>query len=250
MTQQSGQWLSDSVRLTLFFSTPVSNSVVEDWIALALDPDVLQFATRHSSGIEHRVIASLPDDERLEIVSYGFRLDVFLGSTRPRVENFPLNLWGDTVGALKRLDELSRPIQDAAQESLIRLALGGRCFLPAPSAKDGYLQLNKMLHFVELDAEKMQDFTLQVNIRSESKIDGIEYLNRITKWASVEVKMGSDILTPNSGSSWWATFAELDINTPAERTTPLSSDQIHQVMDEIIAHSKQILSEGTKCMTS
>lgn len=116
-----------------------------------------------------------------------------------------------------------------------RLALVAKALAPADSTTAAYQILKDSLTSVIVEPGKMQDLMFRVNWRAESAY--VPYLNRLTTWAPITAKTqagpAGSLPTVQVEERHYA-YREIDVNTPAEHSEELPSDQLVPIFDELL----------------
>ncbi len=119
-----------------------------------------------------------------------------------------------------------------------RLALVAKALAPADSIIAAYQILKDNLTSVIVEPGKMQDLMFRVNWRAESAYMPERYLNRLTTWAAITAKTQAGpagaLPTVQVEERHYA-YREIDVNTPAEHSEELPSDQLARIFDELLA---------------
>jgi hypothetical protein len=118
-----------------------------------------------------------------------------------------------------------------------RLALVAKAVAPAASVAAAYQILKDNLTSVTVEPG-MRDLMFRVNWHAESAYMPERYLNRLTTWAAITVKTQAgptgSLPTVQVDERHYA-YREIDINTPAEHSEELPSDQLLPIFDELLA---------------
>ena len=129
-----------------------------------------------------------------------------------------------------------------------RLAVGAVIFYPVESTEDGYKVLRSILPVAREIPETASDFSLQVNVPVSLSVTGIGEIriNRLLRWNVARFQImnmvgGSGIPTQIVGGiETHAVRVEMDINTPADLATPLSYQNILDVIDYLASIARAI----------
>jgi hypothetical protein len=118
-----------------------------------------------------------------------------------------------------------------------RLALVAKALAPADSVIGAYQVLKDNLTSVIVEPGKMQDLMFRVNWRAESVCMPERYLNRLTTWGAITAKTqagpAGSFPTVQVEERHYA-YREIDVNTPAEHSEELPSDQLVPIFDELL----------------
>lgn len=239
-------WLCDTLRCSVFVESPPSHDL--DWEGLFGDKPA-SITERPAQAV--KVYAGVVD---------GYRLSAMIGKERfdwiakPDPETIDAGAVMPNFGAFpSRVTSFSDRISNwlKAQNGSYRLAFGAILVQPAQSYSDVSSILRRGLPEFPVPTENVQDFLLQFNRPTISKVvPGLE-LNRLTKWASlqgglIEVSMQSrhpnQIQVPVSSAIW--AQLDLDFNTSASRQEVMSAKDLVALWGELLQHAMEISSNG------
>lgn len=132
---------------------------------------------------------------------------------------------------------------------VIRLAYGAVLLGDVTDRVSGYEELARYLPDIRLDPEKSQDFFYQINRPRKSSVEKDLSINRLSKWSVALVAPVALTVTPQNitsamGPASFGCRLELDISTPADLTTPLSGQNLPNLLKEFLALSEEIASIG------
>ncbi len=119
-----------------------------------------------------------------------------------------------------------------------RLALVAKALAPADSVTAAYQILKDTLTSVIVEPGKMRDLMFRINWHAESAYMPERYLNRLTTWSAITAKIqagpaGSLPTVPLEERHY--AYREIDVNTPAEHSEELPSDQLVPIFEELLA---------------
>jgi hypothetical protein len=242
-------WQTESFRLTAFLS-PSAQSLEQDWWKTLTSEVPDRRTSEPKTGLQQEegkfkdetiegtlVLTVQPTRVDWQLVPL---LDVPV-SRLPTLGSFADSL--DSFFALMlRWIEIAPPIQ--------RLAFGVVLTKSVNSSKEGYQWVSSFLPF-DLD-EDSSDFLYQINRPVKSKSAEIPDLliNRLSRW-SVSLFAGVSI-DPNSPEQYivrppqFSVRLELDINTTADLSVDLNSEQLCQVFQELVELGKEIAIKGDR----
>ncbi len=133
---------------------------------------------------------------------------------------------------------------------LSRLAFGAVLIIPVENRALGYEKITSFLPDIKIDPYNSSDFLYQINRPRESKqIKGLK-INRLCKWSVAMTTLTQFVLGPRISpiaipeSQRLLARLELDINTAAEFSGELSSNQTESLFQELISLGKEIAANG------
>ncbi len=246
-------WTANQLRCTAFTLRGTSLPAADWWTRLGgADPEQITSNPRLGSsqavgrfGPRTLVVSTQPD-----------RVDWFLGpipieassiqgpaATEPKPPSI-----GSAVEAFDVFSELSKQwlgFEDIPDVN--RLALGGVLSHQERDKRAAYLRLPDYVP-VQVDPES-SDFLFQINLptQSRSDIEGL-VINRLSKWAVTMFKLIA--LNAPGGpfaqglNTTIALQSEIDINTAQEYEGELPKSRLAQIMDELIEHGRDLITNG------
>lgn len=131
-----------------------------------------------------------------------------------------------------------------------RLAFGAVLVRQAADLSTAYNELSQFLPKVQLDPAGSSDFLYQINRPRKSRSGTGFRINRLTKWSVVQgryIAFGATMVgepTPTSVPPQSACRLELDINTPAEISTPIPRDEAGVLFEELVELGSEIAAKG------
>ena len=128
--------------------------------------------------------------------------------------------------------------------AITRIAFGEVLRLPVANRTAGYRALGEFLPRIAPDPESSRDFVYQINRPRDSKsIRGV-MVNRLSKWASMELNTGV-IGSAKPFASMQFVRLELDLSTDKDSEKDLSKDKCLNLMfQELISLGREIATEG------
>ncbi len=237
-------WKYHHLRLTAFLKEAVNTREISWWN----DTVGSDSESTNITGNLVRVEEAVKNDLILSLKVEPHRVDWILKSLDTQnLEDFP-NL-GDKAKALSTLKEISVNWFKISKISDVgRLAFGVRLFKNVEDRLEGYNDLNKMLPFVEIHPESSSDFLYQINRSLDSTtVQGLK-INRLAKWHVVNMKtvalnITSDLKAALT-SDLYATALDLDINSDADRDSPLPNNNLEKLFEEFISLGEEIAIKG------
>jgi hypothetical protein len=243
----SVDWQAESFRLTAFLS-PSAQVLEQDWWKTLTS----EFPDRKTSELK---IGLQQEEGKFKDEKTEGTLVLTVQPTRvdwqliPPIDNlvsgFPTlgsfaNCLDSFLVLMLRWIELAPPIQ--------RLAFGAVLTKSVDSSKEGYQWVSSYLPF-NLD-EESSDFLYQINrpIKATSTENADLLINRLSKW-SVNLLAGFNIdpIRPEQFISRLPQFSvrlELDINTTADPSVELNSEQLPQIFQELVELGRKIAIQG------
>lgn len=240
-------WQAESFRLTAFLG-PSAQFAEQDWWKALISEVPDRRTSEPRTGLQQE--EGKFKDENIE-----GKLVLTIQPTRVDWQLVPLlNVFDSgfhTIGSLAdsltsfltlmlRWIEIAPPIQ--------RLAFGAVLNKPVNSSKEGHNWISSYLPF-ELD-EDSSDFLYQINRPRKSASTGISDLliNRLSKWSvSLLTSFAFELNKPEQYIARPHQFfvsLELDINTAPDFSVELTSEQLPQVLQELVELGKEIATKG------
>ena len=242
-------WQAQYLRLIAFPAEPAFEHAREWWRELTGDEpqtstEKRQRQEREDSGPHAGVELSLAVD----LLRVQWTAAVVVDPANPLdgipvLGQFPEKLgWFRDLMA-RWLSGIGRPIK--------RLALAGALVTPVDSRHAAYERLDQYLQWVDIDPDST-DFLYRINraIPVSSVVEGVA-INRLTTWGAVIQTMYRHVMTPGSLESSQRTrdeahgvLLDLDINTSAERQTPLPQERLGPLFAELAEEALKIARHG------
>lgn len=235
-------WQADNLRLTIFRTPSKSSEIWQDFTGESPEEKtVLAKAdtVREQGPYKGGRLTSEVRPDRIDVV-YG--ADPESDSAIPFIGPCEAVYEGFAEACARWLDT---PRCDAR-----RIALGSGLVLPVPGREAGYRQLTPYLPF-DLDPAT-HDFLYQINHRCFSSVLSELQLNRLSRWSVVQSYATFVPVFPGGGSPYVsgeavsACRADLDVNTTGERTAPLPSAKLSDLVRELTSLSREIMSKGLR----
>ena len=130
-----------------------------------------------------------------------------------------------------------------------RLAFGAILVMPVANAQKGCEELQKHLHYIQMNPQNTTDFIYQINRPKESAIDSGVRINRLCRWSVSQigtVGVEVDLTTLNASAAMEGQYVcklDLDINT-AVLNNVVSGDNAYEIFQELVAHGQEIAAKG------
>jgi hypothetical protein len=240
------EWRVLNLRLSVFL--PQTRDVgVEDWRLVtgsdSPETQIQQFGMKQLSGSAlgaQLIVASLPG-----------RIDIIL-MQKPQVSGSPSEFptgadapifVGEFFQALAAFREATSHWLANVSFDVLRVAFGATLLSPCKDRAESYARLGSLLRSVNVVPQSMRDLTFVVNWPTPSRVLSETSLNRITKWANVEIRGRLEAqASPSSPNLAVDTIIvqgpqlELDLSTPAPLQTaaPLSRAKLAPIYEELL----------------
>ena len=240
-------WAIESLRLTAFTIDPVEIGELDWWERVLGSPSDQSQVDRKRSRLAQ--LGALPGESRLNaqlrllVEPLRAQWDLVPAPQEITLDWLTLGQWDQAVAPfhtlMTRWLELSPPI--------FRLAFGAVLLADVPAVSEGYERLGTFLPF-KVDPNS-SDFLLQTNKPVESvTCEGLT-LNRLTKWSVMSAQLLTLPVGPGVSQTSKQAIAcrlELDMNSPAERTTALASESLPSLWMELVQLGKRVADDGIR----
>lgn len=242
---ENGAWTAQQLRLTLF--SPQSGEVDSSrwWTdAVGLPPET---RTEQPRAHSREDVGILPDRAAmLALQVQPSRIDWILRTAESPAPTIDADTIGEFEGALREFLLLTGPwLTDAPATT--RVALGAVLLQPSEDVRRAYDVLQQYLN-ISIDPNT-SDFQYMINhpTTSEILID-TPRINRLTTWSSIIAKHASFTIPGSPVATttirYYAARLELDVNTDADRPTPITRDLLPDVVSELQLHAVDISRRG------
>jgi len=130
--------------------------------------------------------------------------------------------------------------------AITRIALGEVLRLPVANSVAGYRMLGTFLPKVAPDPDSSRDFMYQINRPRDSKTVPGLLVNRLSKWACVDLSVNVGIIgSTKPTSTKQFVRLELDISTDKDSQRDLSKDKVLRSMfRELVSLGREIATQG------
>ena len=241
-------WEVEQLRITTFHAAEFDiTNLTGQWEQVFRNPPEQQ-TTRPREGATE--IAGIIEGQQVVVTSQHRRVNVLvLPGPEPLTEatqGLPtLGIFTDAVEPFTKTAALwltnSQPIT--------RLAFGAVLVHRVSDMQSGQEQLSRYLQLQPSRLNDSLDFLYQINRRRASRVDETISINRLTKWSimrggGVALEIGPNEIRRLASDSVIACRLELDMNTPAERSVPISSLQTEEILKELIEYGSEISAKG------
>lgn len=238
------EWEAEQLRITTFHPFDMEMGVLAGWWESVTGDKPEQQVDRPREGI--REMFGLFHDKRLVLASQPGRVNVLLLPPDPpldqEVDGLPT--LGPLASALDALHSLRASWLDQ-ELPVTRLAFGAVLVKSVPDLPSGHRVISQFLPF-NLDESNVSDFFYQINRPRDSR-DAQMRINRLTRWSvaqggTVSFAIGPNEVTRSYSGAQYACRLELDVNTQADRTTPIN-DKI-SLFEEMVGYGMEIAQNG------
>jgi hypothetical protein len=230
----SGNWEASQLQAVVFLRKAVSPGEIFSAItgeAPESQEDRPKEGVRTQTGLFlHGSLQIVLNPIRIDIVlSPVLGPEILLGGSSQTLGDFTTTLEDFASAIRKWLPDCMLPAS--------RLALVAKALAPADSIIAAYQILKDNLTSVVVEPGKMRDLMFRVNWHAASAHTSERYLNRLTTWAAITAKtkagVAGSLPTVDIDERHYA-YREIDVNTPAEHSDELPSDQLVPIFDEIL----------------
>lgn len=239
-------WEIELVRITAFPEDYSKISPVELWDQyIGEEPDKVQierdkFDGRHKE-YDDRIVALVKQERKIE---WQYLIKQGESSSQPGLPS-----WGSLQAEIEILIEWSkRWLKCVDIMPVNRLAFGASLIIPNVDVTSAYSQLKEFLPNMTL--ENASDFSYQINRRRTSEKIADLQINRLSRWNVVILERSDSILDPAADgernlTDWlYATRLELDINNVPIASSPLPTDSLTRIFEELVQLGLEIATEG------
>ncbi len=237
-TPNPAEWEAESLRLTAFLS-PSAQIDRQDWWKTIVGDLPERTTSERSTGLQQE--EGKFRDGKLSLIVQPTRIDWQL--TPPDISPIGFPKIGPWLDSLRSFHDLmlswiaiAPPVQ--------RLAFGAVFLLQVPNSQEGYKKLSTYLPF-ELDKDST-DFFYQINRpRKSTSARQLDLkINRLSKWNV----LGGFALSLNQPlqikPTQFSLRLELDLSTAEDFQNELPSEQLPQILSELVEIGKEIALKG------
>lgn len=257
MDDKSGVgWRVLNLRLSVFL--PQTRDIsIEDWKLLTgsdtPEAQIQQFGMKQLSGPAFGAqlhATSLPG--RIDILLVPKPQVAAVSGEFPTGANAPMFV-GDFFQMLPLFRESTSQWLDGVSFDVMRVAVGATMLSPCEDMSESYDRLKSLLRSVTVMPQSMRDLAFVVNWPTPSRVLSEISLNRITKWAHVEIKGRFEVQglpnSPNLAADMVIVEGpqlELDLSTPApaQNSVPLSRSKLVPIYEELLDLAAENAREG------
>jgi hypothetical protein len=237
------KWSVRSHRLSIFFGPQIQSLKVVEWAQLTgVEPEssINRGGQQVSEGpfSKGRLLLSKQLPLRLDVLYTGT-----VGMLNPNGGGFPTI--GDYEPTLNEFREVANKLVDAFPVN--RLALGSVLDCVTSDKQDSQSFLLAHIRGPKFDLQEAQDFVYQINRPRKSKIFADTHINRVAKWSTgtfvvTSVDSATGRFVPQAEQQI-ASF-ETDVSTPVDRPTSMTSDEMKNILGELVMLSSELVDKG------
>jgi hypothetical protein len=235
-----GAWEVDFLRATAFTSDAVSPSYGDEIWKKVAQTDAEEITRKPSLGTYSA--ASPLGNAMLALNIAPGRIDWVLAPASMEA------VLDHSLGQFSKQDEefadrLS-PWLQFPSISITRIAFGEVLRLPVANRVAGYRTLRELIRAVAPDPESARDFLYQINKPRDSRVAPGLLVNRLTKWASVDLQVGvAHSSKPTSTQAF--VRLELDLSTDKDAQRDLAKEKtLGPILREMMQLGREIATEG------
>lgn len=237
-------WEAEQLRITTFHPLNVEESVLSEWWESITGEKPEQQSARPREGMLQ--MSGLLQENQLVVATQQGQVNaLLLPPPQPlitRADGLPT--LGLLPSALDALRSLAPPWLTLTQP-ITRLAFGAVLVNPVPDLLAGHRFISQYLPF-DLDESNISDFFYQINRPRKSKDEQMD-INRLTRWSVaqggiISFAIGLNEATRSYSDVQFVCRLELDINTQANRTTPINDEL--PLFKEMIEYAEEIAQKG------
>jgi hypothetical protein len=144
--------------------------------------------------------------------------------------------------------DLAKNWLDSGTIQAKRLAFGAVLLKPVESLVEGYEYLQEYLSFV--NPNNLSEFDYRINRQRKSNVIDDLSINRLTRWNIASLNRLDFTINPilniqsQPNSPTYATRLELDINTPANISDSLPTEELVRLFDELLTMGLELAEKG------
>jgi hypothetical protein len=225
-------WQASTLQVALFTqrALPLNTDVFTAFAGVAPDSQ----EDRLKEGLRRQI--GKIDDTQLQIQITPIRVDIALRPSQTETPFGGVQVLGELKAQLAKFARMSLEWLPKWDIPTTRLALVVQALAPAESSIGAYEILARNLSSVRVRPGEMGDLMFRVNWKAKTSTIPEGYYNRLTTWSAISVRM---IGTPGgvgpavSLSSNEFAQVEMDLNTPAERSTPLPLEKLTTIYRDL-----------------
>ena len=243
-TSSSAGWKAQNLQLIAFPCEPQTGASNPEWFinTIGVEPET-------TSKKYRRVDAAIVDGRHVTLTIDLGRI-AWAEMAIVDNENLPEEMptLGDLTDAVKRFSKLIRQWLPHCPP-INRLSFAGKILLPTTDRIASYKQIGKYLTNVKIDGETSSDFIYRINRKRKSITLPAYEINRLSTWASLKLTIVAKTElslegAPEFSEDFAACSVDLDINTIPEITTPIPSDRLIDLFDELLSLGMEIAEKG------
>lgn len=185
------------------------------------------------------------DDAQLRVVISPIRVDIVL--TPPPLDASVQLAIGELKAQLGKFAKRALDWLPKWDTPTTRLSLVVKAVAWTTSPVAAYELLQQNLSSVHVRPGEMSDMIFRVNWKAKTSTIDEGYYNRLTTWSAQRVALTASTSTPEAGIPLELKdfmHVEMDLNTPGERTTPLSPAKLNTIFKDLHQLAIEIADTG------
>lgn len=241
------EWLATNLRFTFFYTSGDRPDLHPAWKAIAGDAETsAEIENKKSNEV---VITGPLENHTLRIVSGPTKGDIILIPGSIQNPNLPPHI-GEALPSIEQFSGwISRYLTSGELSETNRIAFGAHLTKVCDDLDNTRKEIKNYLPFLTLENASAGDLIYQINRPVQSRVIPKLLINRLTTWKQLQqfaltVRPGIDAVPSTETQSLFVFQAVLDINTDAERSESLPSDEIQGMFTELIERGTEILENG------
>ena len=246
LSEMALEWTAETLRLSLFFTSPVKIGVT-DWKTITGqdEPQTIQ------NTAARRTLSGPFLDGVLQMNVIGPRVDCALLPRAPTatVEEGYIPQVGPLAATAAAFLDATKPWIEGVSDPVHRIAVAGAALAKCDNLQNAYTKLLGMLQSVKGDPARMRELLFRINWPvSSQKMQGLS-LNRITTWSVLQVQLQLMVTTGEQTfvkdtPATQVIRLEIDHNTDAERTEPFDRPMLVPIYEELVALALENAEKG------
>ncbi len=236
------QWLADHLRAT-FFIPPSAGEDVGSRVFVAVTGAEAQEISSRPQTME-RIWAGPFGEHRFEVRQTPGRLDLFmLVPPGQEVLGYPILGLFQAVRDLF-LASVSKWLRSPEVE-ILRIAFGANILHKVADRESGYDVMAQYLPLSGLDARRMQDFNMQVNIQRDLHSNPSIKINRVIRYSVIQ-RRGYYITNPAQALEEFNVRLDFDVSNGQESTGFLNANSLVDLLKEMSTVVDEVANGGFK----
>lgn len=237
----SSEWRADHLRISLFSDIAWGSEAAQIFQSIfSIEP--VETSRKPAIGVSSA--SGSANDGRLTVTRTINRVDVVI---QPEGESsVPTPMLDNVEFRLNQLRELVSRWATVQQQAIVRIAVGGRIFLPTADIVESYKKLKELVQVIQIDVERFREMQFQVNLARKSTVIPDLNINRLTVWGSVVVATGliegAAISRPMLDQTYCT--CTIDMNTTQTVTVPFQTNEVVALLSEVCSEAIAVLHGG------
>lgn len=231
------KWLAASVRVSFFCAAQVRPGVGLFESITGRKPEAVHQQPQQGQCMEVGSQGGGPG--QLMIQSVINRIDI-INQAIPSFGGRELPTLGSPAESIREIAELARNwIEKQSDHSITRVAVGCMALAHTSDLAQAAEVALTALPKIDIDVSQVEDILVQMNFPTTSETMPGLRVNRLSKVGAVQVELMRIGPVDAPGASVVRNFAaqyEIDINTDANRSTPIDSEAIAKLLPELVSH--------------